>query len=266
MRYIASLSYGKDSIAMLEAIRLLGYPLDEIVHAEIWATDTIPADFPEMTDFKRHADKIIKERYGLDVTHVCAMKNGEKLTYEKMFYGIPKRRLETVPEGTIRGFPYLWGGWCVNYLKVSPMVDRENCVQYVGIAADEEERIERYRDNASKIMPLVDIGWTEADCMRWCEENNLVAPTYKMFKRTGCWFCHKQSTESLRTLRRHYPKLWKLFMKWDADSPFCFKANNHTLHDYDKRFELEDMGLIDPNRRFRWKIIEMSEDGGESDD
>lgn len=110
MKHIASLSYGKDSLAMLEAIHRLGYPLDEIAHSEIWATDTIPADFPEMTDFKRHADKIIKERYGLDVTHVCAMKNGEKLTYEKMFYSVPKRRSEKFPEGTIRGFPLLMGG------------------------------------------------------------------------------------------------------------------------------------------------------------
>lgn len=39
MKHIASLSYGKDSLAMLEAIHRLGYPLDEIVHVEIWATE-----------------------------------------------------------------------------------------------------------------------------------------------------------------------------------------------------------------------------------
>lgn len=60
--YILSLSYGKDSLACLEAIKQLGYPLDRIVHAEVWATDTIPADLPPMIDFKAHADKIIKEK------------------------------------------------------------------------------------------------------------------------------------------------------------------------------------------------------------
>ena len=92
IQYVLSLSYGKDSLACLEAIRLLGLPLDRIVHAEVWATDTIPADLPPMVEFKAKADKIIKERYGIEVEHVCAMKNGEKLTYEKIFYCVPKRR------------------------------------------------------------------------------------------------------------------------------------------------------------------------------
>ena len=74
--YILSLSYGKDSLACLEAIKQLGYPLDRIVHAEVWATDTIPADLPPMIDFKAHADRIIKERYGDIVEHICAVRGG----------------------------------------------------------------------------------------------------------------------------------------------------------------------------------------------
>ena len=91
-QYVLSLSYGKDSLATLEAIRLLGYPLDRIIHAEIWATDTVQADLPPMVEFEAHADRIIKERYGIEVEHLCAMKDGEKLTYEKMFYHKPVRR------------------------------------------------------------------------------------------------------------------------------------------------------------------------------
>lgn len=44
--HILSLSYGKDSLGCLGAIKELGWPLDRIVHAEVWATDTIPADLP----------------------------------------------------------------------------------------------------------------------------------------------------------------------------------------------------------------------------
>lgn len=76
--YVLSLSYGKDSIATIEACRHLGYPIDRIVHAEVWATDTIPADLPPMVDFKKGADKIIFERYGLTVDHVCAMKKNSQ--------------------------------------------------------------------------------------------------------------------------------------------------------------------------------------------
>lgn len=90
--YILSLSYGKDSIACLFAIEQLGWPLDRIVHAEVWATDTIPADLPPMVEFKAKADAIIKERWGIEVEHVCAMRDGEKLTYEKLFYHVPVRK------------------------------------------------------------------------------------------------------------------------------------------------------------------------------
>ena len=72
MEHILSLSYGKDSIACLGAIEQLGWPLDRIVHAEVWATDTIPADLPPMVEFKAHADRIIKERWGIEVEHVGA--------------------------------------------------------------------------------------------------------------------------------------------------------------------------------------------------
>ena len=67
MEHILTLSYGKDSLACLEACKLLGYPIDRVIHTEVWATDTIPAELPPMIEFKVKADRIIKERYGLTV-------------------------------------------------------------------------------------------------------------------------------------------------------------------------------------------------------
>ena len=45
-QHVLNLSYGKNSIACLGAIEQLGWPLDRIIHAEVWATETIPADPP----------------------------------------------------------------------------------------------------------------------------------------------------------------------------------------------------------------------------
>lgn len=77
-QYILSLSYGKDSIACFEAIYRLGLPLDRAVHAEVWATDDIPADLPPMIEFKSHADQIILDRYGIKVEHICTTKPVER--------------------------------------------------------------------------------------------------------------------------------------------------------------------------------------------
>lgn len=264
MTHILSLSYGKDSLACLEACKILGYPIDHVIHAEIWATDTIQADLPPMVEFKEKADKIIKNRYGLTVEHVCAKDiNGEKLSYDKYFY---RTRNNKVYGRCIYGFPGLIGSWCVDRLKTrvinktlktySPTVtSTANVVQYLGIAADEHDRIVRHT-KSGVVMPLVDIGWDEAHCRQWCEDNDLLSPIYTNATRGGCWFCHKQSVNQLRVLRKNYPELWKLLLQWDLDSPVPFKPGGHTVHDYDRRFCLEDLGCIPKDKKFKWKMLE----------
>lgn len=284
--HILSLSYGKDSLACLGAIEELGWPIDRIVHVEVWATDTIPADLPPMVEFKAKADKIIRERWGIEVEHLCATRNGEKLTYEKLFYHIPKRKEAKRTNGD-------WGGEAQRMaahnrelvqetqrrvlssaslssrgtgvpaisnarFSTGPIAQgaKTNIVQYLGIAADEPERIERHTKHGFK-MPLVEIGWDEAYCRKWCEERDLLSPIYTTATRVGCWFCHNQGIDQLRLLRKTYPDLWKLLLKWDNDSPVTFRADGHTVHDYDRRFQLEDEGLICPDDKiFRWEMLE----------
>jgi len=128
-------------------------------------------------------------------------------------------------------------------------------VHYLGIALDEPKRLARL-DGATKISPLAEIGWTEADCWKWCEENNLLSPIYTTATRGGCWFCHNQGLEQLRLLRRNYPDLWQLLLKWDLDSPVTFRSDGRTVHDLDRRFSLEEKGAVPCDRKFRWKMLD----------
>ena len=141
-QYVLSLSYGKDSTACLGAIRELGWPLHRVVTADVWATDTIPADLPPMIQFKEKLDQYIKDKFGIEVEHVCAMRCGEKITYEKLFYHVPVRRGDSRwgrsqdfrilechgamghssatscdKSGSILGFPIPKGPWCTSDLK-----------------------------------------------------------------------------------------------------------------------------------------------------
>ena len=168
MEHIASLSYGKDSLAMLEAIKILELPLDRIVTAEVWATETVPAEFPEMVEFKKKADQIILDRYGIRVEHFRS-----KNTYDSSFHRTYTRGKHI---GEIYGFPCVKGAWCLRDLKLDVLTKLEfpNTVKYLGIAADEPKRIVRDYGNAR--LPLVEIGWDEAYCRKWCEENDLLSP------------------------------------------------------------------------------------------
>lgn len=65
------------------------------------------------------------------------------------------------------------------------------------------------------------------------------------------------SISLMRLLRRDYPDLWALMLKWDSDSPVTFKADGHMVHDFDRRFQLADDGIILPDDKiFRWSILE----------
>lgn len=295
--FVLALSYGKDSLRSLAAIKKLGWPLHRIVHREIWATDTIPADLPPMVEFKAVADKWILDNFGITVEHVCATERqvsagGVRLTYEKQFYKVRR-------SGKIYGFPIVRGNWCTSQLKTDIRKDvlsqvgrdiqkawrdsgisndersllhkaenlkfsqstlaqgaKKNIVQYLGIAADEPKRIERHQKRDNILLPLVEIGWTEDDCWKWCKENGLLSPIYTTAARGGCWFCHNQSVDQLRLLRKNYPEYWQLLLKWDEDSPVSFKPDGRTVHDFDRRFELEDEGYIKPGEIFRWGILE----------
>lgn len=136
-QYVLSLSYGKDSMACLGAIKHLGWPLDRIVTADLWATPTIPADPPAMVEFKVCADEMIWREYGIRVEHYttrCAEGiAGERVSYEECFY---RKMTSGKFAGAIKGFPMQKGNWCAK-LKLnalSQMAAATNgCVQYLGI-------------------------------------------------------------------------------------------------------------------------------------
>ena len=212
-----------------------------------------------------------------------AYLRGHILSNEEVFTESSSREREQSAGRDIYGFPYasFMGGWCRELKTTSLRISNQrsqgelvhssqeavfsdkrlngaqkiNTVQYLGIAADEPERLARL-DGVKKISPLAMIGWTEADAKQWCIENDLLSPIYTdTCLRGGCWFCHNQGVQSLRDLRHNYPDLWALLLKWDADSPVTFHADGHTVHDFDARFRLEDEGVITPNQKWRWKYL-----------
>ena len=247
IEHVLSLSYGKDSIVIPEICKRHGLPLDRIVHVEIMATPTIHSDLPPMLNFKAKADAIIKERYGIEVEHIQAPKS-----YEECFYTYFKKGKN---KGRIYGFPVTVGAWCNDRLKMQVLnqFNKADITQYVGICADEPERLARLKGNIRS--PAAEFGYAEADCLKIAEKLDLLSPIYTEAQRGGCWFCHNQGVDQLRLLRQRYPEYWELLLKWDKDSPVTFHADGRTVHDYDKRFELEDEDFIKAEDRFKWTML-----------
>lgn len=251
MEYVASLSYGKDSIVIPELCRKYGLQLDRIVTVDIMATPTIYGDLPPMVEFKKYADIIIKKRYGIEVEHINANKS-----YEEYFYTLYKSGKN---KGKIWGFPIVNGNWCNSRLKLEPLQEfakNKNITQYLGICSDEQSRIERLKGTNKVALPA-QLGYTEYMCYELAKSLDLLSPIYDNVTRGGCWFCHNQSVNQLRFLRKHYPDYWCLMLKWDRDSPVVFNSGGHTLADFDKRFRLEESGVVPADRTFRWSMMEV---------
>ena len=290
-QYIARISHGKDSLKMLDVIVSRGLRLDRITTTDVWATDTIRGEYPEMVKFKERADEYIWQKYRIEVEHLCAMKDGEKVTYEKLFYHIPKRKpknaggaLSTARDnprisdtlGAVvpvrpqeecgqagrRDFLHKSGAGAksskstTHRFSASPVTrGGTSIVEYLGIAADEPKRFGQLTDR--KRAPLVEFGIEEGLCGLYCQYEGILAPSYETSCRDGCWMCHNQGVNQLRQLRRNHPELWAILLKWDADSPVCFKANGHTVHDYDRRFQMEDEQLLIPgDPKFKWAMLD----------
>lgn len=242
-KHIASLSYGKDSLCMIEVIvNMLKLPLDEVITVDVMFNKEMSAYYPEVEEFRCKADEILKARYGITVKHLKA-----DLTYEERFYKVRGDRAKEENRGKIYGFPIIRGAWCNSDLKMAAINKYKNenpdSFWYVGYAIDEKKK-----DRQDKIKncmdlnmyPLVKAGLTEQDCYEWCKRNDLLSPVYENFSRDGCWFCHYQTLDQLRNLRENHPDLWRIMRRLDKDSPKTFRTGGVTIASLDERFRMED--------------------------
>ena len=168
--FVCSLSGGKDSTAMLLRLLEEKRPVDMILFCDTGL------EFPDMYT---HIDKL--EKYiGRPITRIKA-----EHSFDYYFSEAPIKRGNPEKFSALFGQDYNgygWMGpkmrWCTNRLKDQPreqflrnLREKYDIRQYVGIAADEQYRLERKNNQRSQcIHPLVEWNMTEADCLQYCKE------------------------------------------------------------------------------------------------
>lgn len=238
MKHIVSYSGGKDSTAMLLKMIENKMPIDEIVYCEVMATPTIGAEYPEMYEYLDKVDEYLMKNIGKKITRIKP-----NVSFEQQFYTKKKRGKY---KGKIYGFPWTLGAWCNSKLKIITLdkyfrsQDKEY-ISYLGIAYDEPKRLARLEKNERA--PLAEWKMTENDCLEYIKAKGLYNPLYNKFKRLGCWFCVKQSLDKLRILRKDYPELWNLLLKWQLDSEIAFRTD-YSIQQLEERFKKEENNKI----------------------
>lgn len=227
--YVASLSGGKDSTAMVLRLIEEQYPLDRILFCDTGL------EFPQMYE---HIEKL--ER---DIPVPIVRLKAEKSFEYYLLYYRPKRKNPDDPRAGNVG--YSWPDarvrWCTSVLKIrvidkylKELKTKYDVIQYIGIAADEKERIKEF------VYPLVEWGMTEQDCLEYCYAKGYDwGGLYKIFKRVSCWCCPLQPLGELRQLRKHFPALWDILLDWQSKTWRKFKTD-YSVQELDIRFQFEE--------------------------
>lgn len=240
MKYIASLSFGKDSLAQIILIKRLGLPLDDVIYCDIRYTRDISGEMPEMAEWIPTAEEILRRELGVKVRHLTAQYTFKEYFFRKKEHGAHKSE--------IYGFPFIIGAWCNSRLKVDVInkyingID-DNVTEYIGIAYDEPRRyarlLEKSTEKRVKRSILYETQTTEKQAFAICEKYRLVSPLYKTgLRRGGCWFCVKQSVGSLRHIWKHHPELWNELRGLEKVSR-CTIGKGATLVERERQFAEE---------------------------
>ena len=185
-KFIASCSFGKDSMATVLLAKAHGEPLDEAVYCEVMFDKDISGEVPEHRDFIYETAIPALERMGVKVIVLRAQK-----TYVDLFTG----RITRGPKkGMVRSFP-LCGKCAVQRdCKVRPIERYQKSlppgtVQYVGIARDAQDRLLRL-ENGRQISLLEKYGFTEKDAWELCNRAGLLSPVYAFTDRPDLLLSH----------------------------------------------------------------------------
>ncbi len=212
MRYIASCSFGKDSLATILLARKHGEPLDEAVYCEVMFDKTISGEVPEHRDFIYTKGIPALERMGVKLT----VLRGDK-TYVDLFTGQVTRGPK---KGLLRSFPVCGKCYVQRDCKLRPIERYQktlppDTVHYIGIAQDEQTRLLRLQEG-KKVSLLEKYHFTEQDAKELCQAAGLLSPVYEFADRGGCWFCPNARQRELRHLYDHHPDLWNRMLELQA--------------------------------------------------
>lgn len=206
MKYIASCSFGKDSLATIILAHENGEPLDEIVFSEVMFDKETSGENPLHIDFIYNKAKPFLENWGYKVTILRGKKN-----YLDCFYAVCGERSKKERIGKLRGFPIAFKCKINSECKVAPIKkyikNLGDVVQYVGIAVDEPERLKRL-EGTNKVSLLEKYGYTEKMARVLCEKYGLLSPVYEISSRHRCLFCPNARERESVYIKKEHPALW----------------------------------------------------------
>lgn len=202
--YIASNSFGKDSIATILLALEHNEPLDRSFTVEVMFDNSrgISGEIPEHIQWVYDVAKPKLERMGVVVDIVRSRED-----YITLFNHILTRGKYI---GKVQGAPLLGKCYVLSSCKRKTIHEYNkqfpDAIHYIGIAADEKKRLTRLKENQISLMNKYRV--TERMAMDMCRAEGLLSPLYQTSSRGGCWFCPNQRPKQFINLYNNHRELF----------------------------------------------------------
>ena len=195
----ASVSFGKDSLAMLLRMLDENWELDKVLFFDTGM------EFQAIYNIRDNVKKILVSK-GIQF-HVLRPK-------VPFLYSMLEKDIVSKKNGSHKGY-----GWCGGVTrwgtteKLKALDNVECDTMYVGIAKDEPKRLQRLQ-GTNKFSPLDFWGMTEQDFLDYCRQkgfnwNEDGVDLYTILDRVSCWCCSNKNKNELINIKKHLPKYWK---------------------------------------------------------
>lgn len=195
----ASVSFGKDSLAMLLRMLDENWELDKVLFFDTGM------EFQAIYNIRDNVKKILVSK-GIQF-HVLRPK-------VPFLYSMLEKDIVSKKNGSHKGY-----GWCGGVTrwgtteKLKALDNVECDTMYVGIAKDEPKRLQRLQ-GTNKFSPLDFWGMTEQDCLDYCRQkgfnwNEDGVDLYTILDRVSCWCCSNKNKNELTNIKKYLPKYWK---------------------------------------------------------
>ena len=239
VKHIASVSFGKDSLAMILRLLEEEYPLDAVVFYDTGM------EFEAIYRLRDAVTPMIHER-GIEFVELCPK--------EPFLFSMFEREVKYRNKpGCHYGY-----GWCgsvcrwgthgkLDTISTYKKSLGDSVTDYVGIAADEPQRFSKAKAEG-KVLPLVDWGMTERDCLNYCHDHGFYwyegdVELYSILSRVSCWCCRNKNLAELRNIYHFLPEYWDKLRGLQERIESPMKGESGSVFDLERRFSMEDEWL-----------------------
>lgn len=213
MNHIVGLSGGKDSTAM--ALRLAEVEPRDYLYI-CTPTGNEPA---EMEDHWAHLECLL----GKPLVRIQSGGTLEGLIEEQG--ALPSHRMR----------------WCTRKLKIEPTIAfvqaHQPATLYVGLRADEDDRVGIYGDAVVSDFPFRRWNWTEQDVWDYLHQRGVTIPY-----RTDCEWCYDQTLREWRKLWRDNPESFARAIEHERRTGHTFRSPSR---------DTQPVALVDLGEKFR---------------